>query len=169
MGGEKRWKGKIWRGREASWAARHETLKQQHGCQGNFTAQWFHTSAVTLPTLNIQVHSASSFIWCQRPRTRKARHGSGARPKCLRISGVWSWQESGERKKGIIRLPKTMPRVTLSYIRRIIINELWTQNTHPDQPRHICFKLNLSEAVHLRLVLAGQINSFGLNLNVQLK
>lgn len=71
--------------------------------------------------------------------------------------------------KGIIQLSKTMLRVTLSYIQQIIINELWTQNTHPDQPRHICFKLDLSKAVHLRLVLARQINAYSLNLNIQQK
>lgn len=32
--------------REAGRATFHEMLKQQHGCQSNFTAQWFHTSAI---------------------------------------------------------------------------------------------------------------------------
>lgn len=44
----------------------------------------------------------SSDKWCVKP-TRERREG---------------------KKKGIIRLPETMLRVTLSYIRRIIINEL---------------------------------------------
>jgi len=100
--------------------AHHEMLKQQHVCQGNFTAQWFHTSAVALPTLNIQVHSASSFIWCQRPRTRKARHGIGSLSQMS--SDKWCVKPTREGK-GILQLSKTMLRVTLS-IQQIIINEL---------------------------------------------
>lgn len=34
--------------REAGRATFHEMLKQQHGCQSNFTPRWFHTSAIAL-------------------------------------------------------------------------------------------------------------------------
>lgn len=92
-----------------------------------------------------------------RGRERLAQIGSPSQMS----ADKWCVKPTRERreKKSITRLSEPVLRVTLSSIRRIIINELWAQNTHPDQLRHIYFKLDLSEAVHLRSVLAGQTNA----------
>lgn len=92
-----------------------------------------------------------------RGRERLARIGSPSQMS----SDKWCVKPTRERreKKSIIRLAEPVLRVTLSSIRRIIINELWAQNTHPDQLWHIYFRLDLSEAVHLCSVLVGQTNA----------
>lgn len=74
---------------EGKWRARHEMLKQQHGCQSNFTPQWFRTSATspiqlwTLCLLCVFIY----FVSVSKTREAKQRETC---PKCRRVSGVWS-------------------------------------------------------------------------------
>lgn len=83
---------------ESSWAARHEMLKQQRSCQGNFTPQQFHTSATnplqlwTLCLLCVFIYFVSmSKMW-------EAKQWE-TRPKCRRVSGVWSKRRVSSEEK----------------------------------------------------------------------
>lgn len=83
-------------------ASRHDTLKQQHSCRGNFTAQRFHTSATsrfqlwTLRRLFVFIYFVSV---SKDARSRAARNLSQMSRAKWRVKRRHTESQSARRRK----------------------------------------------------------------------